>query len=114
VVLIVTALAARPSARLAALPGAAVGLGATVLVGVFLYRPLDRLPETHMKYLVVLLLSRFGTFFTAEGLAAPWPLAEATLLVLMAVYLAVSQAMVAPLTRAAGTPARLACGGAGP
>lgn len=99
IVLIVTALASRPAARVPALLGAGVALVATVLIGALLHRPLRRLPETHMKYVVGILLSTFGTFFTAEGLAIPWPLGDATLLVLVAIYLAASRAMIFRVAR---------------
>jgi Ca2+/H+ antiporter, TMEM165/GDT1 family len=99
VILIVTALGARPGGALPAVLGAGVALALTAAVGLALHRPLRRLPETHLKYLVGLLLSSFGTFFTAEGLGAHWPLGDAALLVLLAVYLVASQAMVAWLLR---------------
>ncbi len=103
VILIVTALAARPGGRAPALLGAGVALLATAAIGGALHRPLRRLPETQLKYLVGLVLTTFGTFFAAEGLGVAWPLGDAALLVLVAVYLLASQAMVAGLARAART-----------
>jgi uncharacterized membrane protein len=103
VILIVTALAARPGGRAPALLGAGLALVATAGIGAALHRPLRQLPETQLKYLVGLVLTTFGTFFTAEGLGVAWPLADGALLVLVAVYLAASQAMVAALARAART-----------
>jgi Ca2+/H+ antiporter, TMEM165/GDT1 family len=99
VILIVTALAARPSARAAALLGAGVALVVTVAIGALLHRPLRRLPESAMKYAVGLLLTSFGTFFTGSGLGVPWPLGEGTLIVLLGAYLATSQGMVAVLAQ---------------
>jgi uncharacterized membrane protein len=99
VILIVTALGARPGGALPAVLGAGVALGLTAAVGLALHRPLRRLPETHLKYLVGLLLSSFGTFFTAEGLGARWPLGDATLLVLIGLYWLASQLMTAWLLR---------------
>jgi len=99
VILIVTALGARPGGALPAALGAGAALGLTAAVGLALHRPLRRLPETHLKYLVGLLLSSFGTFFTAEGLGARWPLGDAALLVLIALYALASQVMTAWLLR---------------
>lgn len=101
VILIVTALAARPGGRTPAVLGAGFALLATAAVGAVLHRPLRRLPETQLKYLVGLVLTTFGTFFAAEGLGVSWPLGDAALLVLVVVYLLASQAMVATLARMA-------------
>jgi uncharacterized membrane protein len=103
VILILTVLAARPAGRLPALLGAGAAVLLTVALGVFLHRPLRRVPETELKYVVGLVLTSFGTFFTAEGLGVHWPLGDGALLVLLAVWLAVSQLLVARLS--AGTPA---------
>ena len=95
VILIVTALAARPGGATPALIGAgAAALGVTAL-GLVAHRPLRRVPETELKYVVGLVLTSFGSFFTAEGLNVHWPLGDAALLVLLALWLAVSQALVA-------------------
>ena len=63
------------------------------------HRPLRRLPETELKYLVGLVLTSFGTFFAAEGLGVDWPLGDAALLALLALYVAASQVMAALLAR---------------
>ncbi len=104
VVLIVAALGARPGGAAPALAGAAVALAATVALGAVLHRPLRRLPETELKYLVGLVLTSFGTFFAAEGLGVEWPLGDAALLALVALYLAASQLMAAVLARAGTAP----------
>jgi uncharacterized membrane protein len=106
VILIVTALAARPGGATPALLGAGVAAVGTAGLGVLLHRPLRRVPETELKYTVGLVLSTFGTFFCAEGLDVHWPLGDATLLVLIGGWLLVSQAMVAWLSRTRPGPAR--------
>ena len=109
VVLIVAALGARPGGAAPALAGAAIALAAAVALGLVLHRPLRRLPETELKYLVGLVLTSFGTFFTAEGLGVDWPLGDAALLALVALYFVASQLMAGALARgrgaAVGTPA---------
>ena len=109
VVLIVAALGARPGGAAPALAGAAIALAAAVALGLVLHRPLRRLPETELKYLVGLVLTSFGTFFAAEGLGVDWPLGDAALLALVAVYFVASQLMAGALARgrgaAVGTPA---------
>jgi Ca2+/H+ antiporter, TMEM165/GDT1 family len=94
VILIVTALAGPESARIPALLGAGLAVVLTVMVGLLLHRPLRRVPETELKYGVGILLSTFGTFFAAEGLGVSWPLDDASLLLIAAVYVIASQAMV--------------------
>jgi Ca2+/H+ antiporter, TMEM165/GDT1 family len=94
VILIVTALAGPSSARVPALLGAGLAVVLTVAVGAVLHRPLRRLPETELKYAVGILLSSFGTFFTAEGLGVSWPLDDAALLPIALAYVAASQLMV--------------------
>ncbi len=92
IVVIVSALAGRPSGAAPALLGAAV---ATVLVlasGAWLRAPLSRLPETELKWGVGALLTAFGVFFTAEGLGARWPGGD-----LAVVYVALTVALVSRL-----------------
>ena len=109
VILIVTALAARPEGQTPALLGAGVAMLATVALGVILHRPLQRIPETELKYAVGIVLTTFGTFFAAEGLNVEWPLGDAALLVIAAAWLVVSQLMARWLA-AAGSRARPAAG----
>ena len=94
IILIVTALAARPGGAGPAITGAAAAAVLVAGVGVVLHRPLRRLPETELKYVVGLVLTTFGTFFCAEGLSVHWPLGDAALLVLLGLWVAISQIMV--------------------
>jgi uncharacterized membrane protein len=99
VVLIVAALGAGPDGLAPAVAGAGVAVLATVAVGVVLHRPLMRLPESHLKYAVGIVLSSFGVFFLGEGLDVDWPLGDGALLYVAATLLVVSQAQVAALAR---------------
>ena len=99
VVLIVAALGAGPDGLTPAVAGAAVAVVATVGIGVVLHRPLMRLPESHLKYAVGVVLSSFGVFFLGEGLEVHWPGGDVALLYVAATLAAVSQAQVAALAR---------------
>jgi len=99
VILIVTALGARPGGLAPALLGAGVAAALAVGAGVLLHRPLRRVPETELKYAVGLVLTTFGTFFTAEGLSVHWPLGDGSLLVVLAWWLLASQVLARWLAR---------------
>src|SRR3954471_13702023 len=105
VILIVTALAARPDGLAPALVGGVLALGLVIAVGLVLHAPLRRLPETHLKYMVGIVLTAFGVFFTAEGLGVEWPGSDAALLYIAAVLVLVSQARIATLASWREVPA---------
>jgi Ca2+/H+ antiporter, TMEM165/GDT1 family len=104
VILIVTVLAARPGGLAPAVAGSAVAVLLVVGLGLALHRPLRRVPESELKYVVGLVLTTFGTFFCAEGLGVHWPLGDAALLIVLAVWIAVSQASVHVLAGAGRDP----------
>ncbi len=99
VILIVTALGARPGGLAPALIGAGAALVGVIGVGLVLHAPLARLPETHLKYVVGIVLSSFGVFFAAEGLGVSWPGSDAALLYLAAAFLLISQLQIRVLIR---------------
>ena len=85
------------------IPLAVVGAAAAVLVvtavGVAVHRPLARVPENSLKFVVGVMLTSFGVFWGTEGAGANWPGDDAALLVVIAVTAASSVAMVAWLRR---------------
>ena len=53
--------------------GAAASVAVVVTVGVAARRPLTQVPENTLKYVVGIMLTAFGTFFTGEGIGVKWP-----------------------------------------
>jgi uncharacterized membrane protein len=53
--------------------GAAIALLVVIAVGAALHRPLARVPENTLKFVVGVLLAAFGTFWLAEGAGLAWP-----------------------------------------
>jgi uncharacterized membrane protein len=91
IVVIVTALAERPSGPAPALVGASLATVSVLAAGAWLRKPLGRLPETELKWGVGVLLTSFGVFFAAEGLGVQWPAGDAAVLYVVATLAAVSQ-----------------------
>jgi uncharacterized membrane protein len=100
VVVIVTALAARPSGAAPAIVGAAIAALAVTAAGAWLRHPLSRLPETELKYGVGILLTTFGIFFAAEGMGTAWPGGDLALLYLAAALVIATQAQTKALRAA--------------
>lgn len=70
--------------------GALAALIVVVALGIAVHRPLSRIPENTLKFVVGVLLSAFGTFWVGEGLGMPWPGRDWAILALIAGYLAVA------------------------
>jgi Ca2+/H+ antiporter, TMEM165/GDT1 family len=104
VVFIVIAIGAgHPGMLLPASLGAVAALLVIIALGVILHRPLARVPENTLKFIVGVLLSAFGTFWVGEGMGLPWPAADWSILALIAAYLAIALALI-PICRRRSQP----------
>jgi uncharacterized membrane protein len=85
VAFIVIALGAQGGAALqAAIAGALAAFVVVLIAGSLLHKPLAFVPENFMKFVVGAMLTTFGIFWGAEGLLVEWPLADLTLLYILA------------------------------
>jgi uncharacterized membrane protein len=82
----------------AGIQAAAIGAGLAFLVvvvlGFIIRRPLTRIPENTLKFVVGIMLVTFGTFWAGEGMGIVWLFSDLFLLVLGAFYLILSAAAV--------------------
>ncbi|MCX6454821.1 MAG: hypothetical protein NT057_00955 [Actinobacteria bacterium] len=77
-------------------------LAAVVVVaagGFALRKPLARVPENKMKYIVGIMLTSFGIFWGAEGAGAEWPHADLSILGILIFMVIVTQALIYILKR---------------
>ena len=81
--------------------GAATALVIVALAGLVIHRPLSRVPENTMKFVVGLMLTAFGTFWAGEGVGVEWAWEDVTILVLLGVYGLLSWGAVLALRRRA-------------
>lgn len=74
--------------------GAAVAGVLVILAGVLIKAPLTKVPENTLKFVVGIMLTSFGTFWAAEGFGYDWPLSDAFIPILAAIYLLASYLLV--------------------
>src|SRR5690348_16809557 len=82
----------------AAIGALAAGL-LVILVGALVRVPLANVPENTLKFIVGIMLTTFGTFWLGEAFGVEWPLSDAFLLILAAIYLDASFSLVVWLKR---------------
>jgi uncharacterized membrane protein len=73
VVFIVLAVGAGRGLMIPASIGALAAFLVVMAAGLAIHKPLARVPENTLKFLVGVMLSAFGVFWTSEGIGAPWP-----------------------------------------
>ena len=59
-----------------------------------MHRPLAQVPENTLKFVVGIMLSAFGVFWTGEGLGVDWPGADLAIIAFAVLFLAVSRAAI--------------------
>jgi uncharacterized membrane protein len=101
VVFIVIAVGTARGLTLYAALGALAAFVSVIAIGIVVHRPLSRVPENTLKFVVGLMLTTFGIFWTGEGIGADWPGADLSLLGIFVVVSAVSVALVRWLAGAA-------------
>jgi uncharacterized membrane protein len=98
VFIVVTFGAAQGHIGAAALAAVAALLLVTV-VGVVVHAPLSRVPENSLKFVVGIMLTSFGLFWSAEGAGAHWPGNDLFILAVIALTTTVACSTVAVLRR---------------
>jgi uncharacterized membrane protein len=100
------------SVQLAAV-GAAIAVVLVTLAGAIVHKPLSRVPENTMKFVVGAMLTTFGIFWGSEGVGVLWPGQDAAILAIAAFVLLTGLLSVRLLqrhgreTRAVRVPAAL-------
>ena len=105
VVFIVLAVGAGRGLMIPASIGALAAFVAVMAAGLLIHKPLARVPENTLKFLVGIMLSAFGVFWTSEGLGAPWPGGDLALLGLAAAFAIAALGLVALVRPRAGAVA---------
>lgn len=67
--------------------GAAIAGVLVILLGIIVRAPLKQVPENTLKFVVGIMLTTFGTFWTTEGFGVSWPLSDGFIPILGAIYL---------------------------
>jgi Ca2+/H+ antiporter, TMEM165/GDT1 family len=99
VVFIVIAVSAVGGGMVPATVGALAAAVVVAASGLLLHRPLARVPENALKFVVGIMLSSFGTFWIGEGYGVDWPGGDLSVLGLIGGFLAAALLSVAIVRR---------------
>jgi Ca2+/H+ antiporter, TMEM165/GDT1 family len=94
VVFIVIAVGAGRGLVLPASLGALAACVLVLVIGLFVHRPLARVPENTLKFAVGVMLSAFGVFWLGEAFGVPWPGDDIAIPVIAVLFLATALAAV--------------------
>jgi uncharacterized membrane protein len=83
-----------PNAFAIAVWAALIAVVFVALTGFIIHKPLSRVPENSMKFVVGILLTSFGIFWGAEGAGVNWPRHDLSLLVIIPFVLSVSLLLI--------------------
>ena len=83
-----------PQAFSLAIWAAAIAVVLVAIAGFAIHKPLSRVPENTMKFVVGTLLTSFGIFWGAEGAGAEWPHKDLSLLAIIPFVLLVSFGLI--------------------
>ena len=86
------------------LAAAAAALAVVVVTaaGLLIRSPLQRVPENQLKFVVGVMLTSFGIFWSSEGAGASWPGGDAALLAIIPGVALLALALVSRLAHAGG------------
>jgi uncharacterized membrane protein len=73
---------------------AIAALVVVTLLGFALNKPLTKIPENTMKYIVSIVLTTFGTYFAGKGIGFQWPRGQDSVIIILVFYLVTSYAMI--------------------
>ena len=83
-----------PQAFSLAVWAAAIAVVIVTIAGFAIHKPLSRVPENTMKFVVGTLLTSFGIFWSAEGAGVNWPRKDLSLLGIIPFVLLVSLGLI--------------------
>jgi Ca2+/H+ antiporter, TMEM165/GDT1 family len=93
-IVVVTFAATSPGLMQWSWGGALAAFVIVTLAAIALRAPFSRVPENLLKAIVSVMLLSLGTFWTFEGIGLTWPLGDATILLLITLYIALLIALV--------------------
>jgi uncharacterized membrane protein len=83
-----------PQAFSLAIWAAAIAVVLVAIAGFAIHKPLSKVPENTMKFIVGTLLTSFGIFWGAEGAGAEWPHKDLSLLAIIPFVILVSFGLI--------------------